>query len=62
MDLTSLGFKILSAFSFLLMVIGLYKPWVVLWWEDTQHRLKAIRLYGSISLGALVVGKILDFV
>ena len=61
MELTSLGFHILSGFSFLLLLIGLYKPWIVLWWEDTSYRLKVIRLYGSVALGALIAGQILRY-
>jgi len=60
MGLVSLGFKILSAFSLLLLMIGLYKPWIVLWWEDVQHRLKVIRLYGSVSLVAIVIAWMID--
>jgi hypothetical protein len=36
--------------SFVFLAIGLYKPWVMLWWEDTQNRKKVIRLYGAIAL------------
>lgn len=35
--------------SLLFLVLGLYKPWVMLWWEDVQNRRKVIKLYGSIS-------------
>ncbi|HYG18921.1 MAG TPA: hypothetical protein VD816_08325 [Ohtaekwangia sp.] len=31
------------------MVIGLFRPWIMLWWEDVQNRRKVIRLYGSIA-------------
>lgn len=40
--------------SALLLAVGLYKPWIVLWWEDRQNRLKVIKLYGTlmaVSLG-----------
>lgn len=47
-------FKLLLRFtaitSILLLVLGLYKPWVVLWWEDTQNRKKVVLLYGSVAL------------
>jgi len=36
----------LCLMSTLLLVVGLYKPWWVLWWEDTQNRLKVIKVYG----------------
>ena len=32
------------------MVIGLIKPWAMLWWEDVQHRMKVIKVYGSLSI------------
>lgn len=34
----------------LLLIIGMYKPWVVLWWEDIQNRKKVIKVYGTASL------------
>jgi len=34
--------------SALLLGVGLYKPWIVLWWEDRQNRLKVIKLYGTL--------------
>jgi hypothetical protein len=37
----------ITAFAFLML--GLYKPWAMLWWEDVQNRRKVIRLYGSIA-------------
>ncbi len=32
------------------MLIGLFKPWMMLWWEDTQNRKKVIKLYGMAAL------------
>jgi len=32
------------------MVIGLFKPWLMLWWEDVQNRKKIIRVYGSLTI------------
>jgi hypothetical protein len=32
--------------SMLFLLIGLYKPWVMLWWEDIQNRRKVIKVYG----------------
>lgn len=34
--------------SALLLAVGLHKPWIVLWWEDRQNRLKVIKLYGTL--------------
>ena len=43
-----------AVLSFLFMAIGLYRPWVMLWWEDTQNRKKVIKVYGSAALLFLV--------
>ncbi len=48
--------------STVFLAIGLYKPWIMLWWEDVQNRRKVIRLYGTISLLAItafIITKIL---
>jgi hypothetical protein len=50
MENLRLMFLLLSASSALFLVIGLFKPWVMLWWEDVQNRKKIILVYGSISL------------
>ncbi|HYF67099.1 MAG TPA: hypothetical protein VD884_03135 [Ohtaekwangia sp.] len=49
----------ITASAFLLM--GLFKPWVMLWWEDIQNRRKVIRLYGVIALLAYSVYCITNF-
>jgi hypothetical protein len=28
------------------MTIGLFKPWMMLWWEDVQNRRKILKVYG----------------
>jgi len=38
----------------ILLMIGLYRPWIVLWWLDHQNRLKVIRYYGAAALIALL--------
>jgi len=35
---------------FLCLLIGLYRPWLMLWWEDTQNRKKIFKVYGSATL------------
>lgn len=40
LSFTSLGF----------LLIGLYKPWIMLWWEDVQNRRKVIKVYGLVAL------------
>jgi hypothetical protein len=39
----------ISITALVFLLIGLYKPWVMLWWEDVQNRRKVFRLYGSIA-------------
>jgi len=38
----------------LFLIIGLIKPWAMLWWEDVQNRSKVIRIYGSLSIACAV--------
>jgi hypothetical protein len=44
-----------------LLIAGLYKPWVVLWWEDYQNRRKVFKVYGTATLVALVTYLLLVF-
>ena len=44
-----------------LLVAGLYKPWMVLWWEDTQNRRKVLKVYGTMTLLALMTYLVLSF-
>lgn len=34
----------------LFMIIGLFRPWTMLWWEDVQNRAKVIKSYGSLAI------------
>jgi hypothetical protein len=43
-------FLYVSFTALLFLLIGLYKPWVMLWWEDVQNRRKVIRVYGLVAL------------
>jgi hypothetical protein len=52
---------LLSLTSFLFMVLGLIKPWIMLWWEDVQNRRKVIKLYGTSGLFFLIVYWILYY-
>ena len=31
------------------LVVGLIRPWMMLWWEDVQNRRKVIRVYGMTA-------------
>ena len=48
-------FLYLSLIALLCLIIGLFKPWVMLWWEDTQNRKKVIRVYGTATIIAFVI-------
>jgi hypothetical protein len=52
---------LISLTSFLFMVLGLIKPWIMLWWEDVQNRRKVIKLYGTSGLFFLIVYLILQY-
>ena len=34
----------------LFLIIGLAKPWAMLWWEDMQNRSKVVKVYGSLAV------------
>jgi len=42
-------FLFLSYTCLIFLAIGLYKPWVMLWWEDTQNRKKIFQVYGLLA-------------
>jgi hypothetical protein len=41
---------LLIATSILFLIIGLFRPWAMLWWEDEQNRMKVIKAYGSLTV------------
>jgi hypothetical protein len=43
-------FLLLSVTSVLFLFVGLIKPWLLLWWEDTQNRRKVIKVYGTVAI------------
>jgi hypothetical protein len=61
MDNVRLFFLLMSLASLMFMVAGLFKPWLLLWWEDVQNRRKVIKLYGSVAVLSYVVYLILLF-
>jgi hypothetical protein len=52
---------LLSGACFLFLIAGLFKPWIMLWWEDVQNRKKIIQVYGSLTVLFLVVYWVLKF-
>ena len=55
MDFLQQLFLYVSFTALIFLFIGLYKPWVMLWWEDVQNRRKVIKLYGTVSLLAIAL-------
>jgi len=43
----------------LIMLVGLFRPWSVLWWEDLQNRRKVITWYGGAATLFFVVAFVL---
>ncbi|HEX5170253.1 MAG TPA: hypothetical protein VFW11_13840 [Cyclobacteriaceae bacterium] len=62
MELVRFILKLTAILACLLLLIGFYKPWIVLWWEDTQNRKKVIRLYGSIAIVSIVLYFLLELI
>lgn len=44
-------FYYLTLMSLLFVAIGLWRPWVMLWWEDVSNRRKVIKVYGMLAVG-----------
>ena len=42
-------FLYVSLTSLAFLVVGLFKPWMMLWWEDIQNRKKVIKVYGTAA-------------
>ena len=50
MDKVRLLCLFVSLASLLFLLLGLIKPWMMLWWEDVQNRRKVIKIYGSVAI------------
>jgi len=50
LDKVKLLCSLVSLASLLFLVLGLIKPWMMLWWEDVQNRRKVIKIYGSVAV------------
>ncbi|WKZ59547.1 MAG: hypothetical protein QY309_17010 [Cyclobacteriaceae bacterium] len=61
MDNVRLFFLLMSLASLMFMVAGLFKPWLLLWWEDVQNRRKVIKVYGSVALISYAVHWVIYF-
>lgn len=54
--------KILFWVFFLLLIVGLMKPWWVLWFLDFKNRLTVLKYYGGISLLLLLSLILLSYI
>ncbi len=50
----------LTLASVLFLLIGLFKPWVMLWWEDVQTRRKILKVYGTSAIIFFIIYQILQ--
>jgi hypothetical protein len=62
MDKIRLLCLLVSAAAVLFLLIGLIKPWMMLWWEDVQNRRKVIKIYGSVAVVFCVIYLVLKFI
>jgi hypothetical protein len=54
-----LFFLFLTITALGLLIAGLFRPWAVLWWEDTQNRRKVFKVYGTMTLLAFITWVVL---
>jgi hypothetical protein len=47
MDFIQRLFLYMTVTAVLCVVLGLFNPWMMLWWEDIQNRKKVIKVYGT---------------
>ncbi len=59
MDNVKLLVLFLTITCVLFLLIGLIRPWAMLWWEDVQNRSKVIKSYGSLAIFFAVLYKVL---
>ena len=50
----------LGYLQLLILLIGLFRPWYVVWWEDTQNRKRVIQLYGIAALVCFIAFALLS--
>lgn len=52
---------LLSCVCLISMIIGLFKPWWLLWWEDVQNRKMIFQVYGTLTLIFFVAYEVMGF-
>jgi hypothetical protein len=46
---------IVAVMASILFLVGLYKPWILLWWKETQNRRTIFKVYGTIALCSILL-------
>jgi len=59
METIAIFFRVLLWFILILFLIGMYKPWMVLWFLDFKNRKSVLFYYGSLLLLLLIINWIL---
>ena len=57
LTITSVGIY----FNLSCLLLGIYKPWLALWWMDKQNRRLALTYYGSVLIALLFVKYLIVF-
>lgn len=52
-------FFYLALASLAFLAIGLWRPWVMLWWEDLSNRRKVIQVYGILAVSFYIIYRVL---
>lgn len=42
-------FLYLSVLALAGFLVGMFRPWIMLWWEDVQNRKKVLKVYGTVA-------------
>ena len=50
-----LFFFLLGMACAIFLLLGLLRPWAMLWWEDTQNRKKIFLVYGTLTVVFLAI-------
>ncbi len=44
------------------MIVGLYQPWLVLWWLDRQNRKTVLKAYGTGAIAFVLLTSFLAMI
>jgi hypothetical protein len=55
MEFIQLFFLYVALTALVSLLIGLFKPWITVWWEDTQNRKKVLKVYGTAAVVSFIL-------